>query len=333
MYIKLVRHISLALSQFLLPALSCLTTNLFIFFTGRLPEQDVVGTTAKYSTTVAGGWDDMGLALPTWWVIQLVCRISFETSSSSLDTTATPEPVHQLDCLYRANNTTISDYSNENTTVTNVTNLLEEQHRLYYRCIFKEKERQSENRIADCRSTNPPLALYTNDSQSFDLEQEFPRRVSLQVENLTTTNSPTTTTLFVAPSDSSAVWLTLPKFPYFNETSFYTVHLKCNRFRDAEARILCVLQTNDDSGYDDEDRYDYDTDQSSSNRQRRWTYLLAVVAIAGGGLGNILVCLAVCLDRSLQNVTNYFLLSLAVADLLVCLFVMPLGAIQGFFGK
>lgn len=64
-----------------------------------------------------------------------------------------------------------------------------------------------------------------------------------------------------------------------------------------------------------------------------WSYLFVVVFIIAGGLGNILVCLAVLLDRRLQNVTNYFLLSLAIADLLVSLFVMPLGAIPGFLGK
>lgn len=64
-----------------------------------------------------------------------------------------------------------------------------------------------------------------------------------------------------------------------------------------------------------------------------WSFLFVVVFILAGGLGNILVCLAVLLDRRLQNVTNYFLLSLAIADLLVSLFVMPLGAIPGFLGK
>ncbi|CAH1954212.1 unnamed protein product [Acanthoscelides obtectus] len=63
-----------------------------------------------------------------------------------------------------------------------------------------------------------------------------------------------------------------------------------------------------------------------------WSFLFVVVFIIAGGLGNILVCLAVLLDRRLQNVTNYFLLSLAIADLLVSLFVMPLGAIPGFLG-
>ncbi|XP_055375509.1 uncharacterized protein LOC129608179 [Condylostylus longicornis] len=63
-----------------------------------------------------------------------------------------------------------------------------------------------------------------------------------------------------------------------------------------------------------------------------WVFLFVIIFIFAGGLGNILVCLAVALDRKLQNVTNYFLFSLAIADLLVSLFVMPLGAIPGFLG-
>lgn len=68
-------------------------------------------------------------------------------------------------------------------------------------------------------------------------------------------------------------------------------------------------------------------------RRIDWSFLFVAVFIVAGGLGNILVCLAVGLDKKLHNVTNYFLLSLAVADLLVSLFVMPLGAIPGFLGK
>lgn len=64
-----------------------------------------------------------------------------------------------------------------------------------------------------------------------------------------------------------------------------------------------------------------------------WSFLFVILFITAGGVGNVLVCLAVCLDKRLQNVTNYFLLSLAIADLLVSLFVMPMGAIPGFLGE
>lgn len=73
-------------------------------------------------------------------------------------------------------------------------------------------------------------------------------------------------------------------------------------------------------------------DSSTPAPHYEWSFLFVLVFIVAGGVGNILVCLAVCLDRRLQNVTNYFLLSLAVADLLVSLFVMPLGAIPAFLG-
>ncbi|KAL9887895.1 5-hydroxytryptamine receptor 2A isoform 9-T13 [Glossina fuscipes fuscipes] len=63
-----------------------------------------------------------------------------------------------------------------------------------------------------------------------------------------------------------------------------------------------------------------------------WSFLFVTFFIFAGGVGNILVCLAVALDRRLQNVTNYFLFSLAIADLLVSLFVMPMGAIPTFLG-
>lgn len=72
---------------------------------------------------------------------------------------------------------------------------------------------------------------------------------------------------------------------------------------------------------------------SNSPKGFDWSFLFVTFFIFAGGLGNILVCLAVALDRRLQNVTNYFLFSLAVADLLVSLFVMPMGAIPTFLGE
>lgn len=53
--------------------------------------------------------------------------------------------------------------------------------------------------------------------------------------------------------------------------------------------------------------------------------LLALILVFGTATGNILVCLAIVWERRLQNVTNYFLMSLAITDLMVAILVMPLG--------
>ncbi|EZA54814.1 5-hydroxytryptamine receptor 2A [Ooceraea biroi] len=62
--------------------------------------------------------------------------------------------------------------------------------------------------------------------------------------------------------------------------------------------------------------------------------MLALVLVLGTAAGNILVCLAIVWERRLQNVTNYFLMSLAITDLMVAILVMPLGIltlVRGYF--
>ncbi|XP_009470522.1 PREDICTED: 5-hydroxytryptamine receptor 4 [Nipponia nippon] len=57
------------------------------------------------------------------------------------------------------------------------------------------------------------------------------------------------------------------------------------------------------------------------------TFISAVILMAI--LGNLLVMVAVCRDRQLRKIkTNYFIVSLAFADLLVSVLVMPFGAIE-----
>ncbi|KAL8188235.1 UNVERIFIED_CONTAM: 5-hydroxytryptamine receptor 2B, partial [Gekko kuhli] len=62
-----------------------------------------------------------------------------------------------------------------------------------------------------------------------------------------------------------------------------------------------------------------------------WAALLILMVIIPTIGGNILVILAVSLEKKLQYATNYFLMSLAVADLLVGLFVMPIALLTVMF--
>ncbi|KAH8383810.1 hypothetical protein KR009_010613 [Drosophila setifemur] len=75
------------------------------------------------------------------------------------------------------------------------------------------------------------------------------------------------------------------------------------------------------------------TDDEPFDANNYWA-LLALVLVLGTAAGNILVCLAIAWERRLQNVTNYFLMSLAITDLMVAVLVMPLGIltlVKGYF--
>ncbi|XP_028330544.1 5-hydroxytryptamine (serotonin) receptor 2C, G protein-coupled-like 1 isoform X2 [Gouania willdenowi] len=63
-------------------------------------------------------------------------------------------------------------------------------------------------------------------------------------------------------------------------------------------------------------------------QEKNWPALLILVIIALTIGGNILVILAVSLEKKLQNATNFFLRSLAVADMLVGILVMPISLIN-----
>ncbi|XP_053566284.1 5-hydroxytryptamine receptor 2B [Bombina bombina] len=65
--------------------------------------------------------------------------------------------------------------------------------------------------------------------------------------------------------------------------------------------------------------------------EKCWLALLTLMFIVPTIGGNILVILAISLEKKLQNATNYFLMSLAVADLLVGIFVMPIALLTILF--
>lgn len=64
-----------------------------------------------------------------------------------------------------------------------------------------------------------------------------------------------------------------------------------------------------------------------------WAAVLIGMVIIPTIGGNILVILAVSLERKLHNATNFFLMSLAVADLLVGVLVMPLALVTILYGE
>lgn len=72
---------------------------------------------------------------------------------------------------------------------------------------------------------------------------------------------------------------------------------------------------------------------STESAINNWWALSALGLVFGTAAGNILVCLAIYWERRLQNVTNYFLMSLAITDLMVAILVMPLGIYTLFQGE
>ncbi|CAM4603775.1 unnamed protein product [Leuciscus chuanchicus] len=66
--------------------------------------------------------------------------------------------------------------------------------------------------------------------------------------------------------------------------------------------------------------------------RKNWVALLILIVVIVTVSGNILVIMAVNLERKLQNATNYFLMSLAVADMLLGLLVMPVAMVTIVYG-
>lgn len=64
-----------------------------------------------------------------------------------------------------------------------------------------------------------------------------------------------------------------------------------------------------------------------------WSVLLLLAFVLAGVTGNVLVCVAIAAEKRLQNITNYFLMSLALADLLVSVVVMPCAIVNELMGE
>lgn len=67
--------------------------------------------------------------------------------------------------------------------------------------------------------------------------------------------------------------------------------------------------------------------------EKNWPALLIIIVIVITIFGNILVILAVSLEKKLHNATNYFLMSLAITDMLLGFLVMPISMLTILYGK
>ena len=77
------------------------------------------------------------------------------------------------------------------------------------------------------------------------------------------------------------------------------------------------------------------SNQTTANialRSDNWQVFSLLLVEIAAVVGNSLVCLSVALEKRLRTITNYILVSLAIADLLVSLIVMPGYIAQEFKG-
>ncbi|XP_023807515.1 D(4) dopamine receptor-like [Oryzias latipes] len=73
--------------------------------------------------------------------------------------------------------------------------------------------------------------------------------------------------------------------------------------------------------------------QPAEEAQRNFPALIFGVLLVGAVIGgNVLVCLSVYVEKALKTTTNYFIVSLAFADLLLALLVLPLFVYAEFQG-
>lgn len=73
--------------------------------------------------------------------------------------------------------------------------------------------------------------------------------------------------------------------------------------------------------------------EEEERRGNNWLALLLSAVVVLAVAGNSLVCLAVHRERRLRNRFNYFLVSLALSDVLSAVLVMPLSIARTFSGR
>lgn len=77
-----------------------------------------------------------------------------------------------------------------------------------------------------------------------------------------------------------------------------------------------------------EDIFTNESTSSTTDQEYNWPILCLFAIVIMALCGNILVCISVRVEKKLQNMFNYFLVSLAMSDMLSATLVMPLSIVK-----
>lgn len=123
-------------------------------------------------------------------------------------------------------------------------------------------------------------------------------------------------------------------YDYINDASMTTIldYDNDNKFIQFTTANYSSSTLDSLGSFIEQQKNESDMVNSEKNSANNYWALLALILVFGTACGNILVCLAIYYEKRLQNVTNYFLASLALTDLMVAVLVMPLGILTLYKG-
>ncbi|XP_017014502.2 5-hydroxytryptamine receptor 2B [Drosophila takahashii] len=145
----------------------------------------------------------------------------------------------------------------------------------------------------------------------------------------------TVTTAMAAADDddipASILEIELPAI-LLNESLFIELNGNLTQLVDTTSNLSQIVWNRTENGNGNGNIFDLDAEQRAT--VEFWLLVKMIVMAVVLGLmilvtiiGNVFVIAAIILERNLQNVANYLVASLAVADLFVACLVMPLGAV------
>lgn len=97
--------------------------------------------------------------------------------------------------------------------------------------------------------------------------------------------------------------------------------------------LISVVPTTNSTTWTTDGTYNQTPPSSLPSIGMIFISLLLLIVIFGTVVGNVLVCVAVCLVRKLRRPSNYLIVSLAVSDLCVAVLVMPAALLYEVMGR